>query len=575
MTMICIAVLALTVLAAGATVFLHRRADREWETGKRLLVGGAFAVLLAAETFLLCFALDSGIMPVLIVCIVSFAVLYAALTIVGSTADGKRREHGKPTLGVNTTKTKRFLLSSTSVALSLVAVILVNLICTDLSDRFGWTLDLTESRMYSISQDSDEVLHGLDNEVTMTVLMSEESMEQNQYGGYVHTLMKQYDAASDQLSIRYIDPYQNPGAVDEYSALSDDVAEGSIIVQSGDRSRVLNLIDFYDTTADSTSGYTYVSAFRGENTLTSALLAVTSEDTPQAVLLQGHNESVSDAFRDLLETAGYAVSECNLTETDLPDNAALLILSLPQTDWEERELDALDDYVKNGGDLLVFTGTDSGADLSNLESYLTEWGITVGHDTVLDADYNLNDARNPLASLADTSFNAALDAKADQVLVTPNAVRLTVGLDGKTSDRTVETILSSRKSSYARAMDSGKTYDSYAKQKSDTDGPFALAAVAEYTGNDSGGQVMVCASALMMSDQLMQSSTLLNQKFLSNTISQMQPSVDLVAIPSKEMSAEPLTISSTMTYAVFLFLLFIPAFLFFYGLLLFLHRRKL
>ena len=143
------------------------------------------------------------------------------------------------------------------------------------------------------------------------------------------------------------------------------------------------------------------------------------------------------------------------------------------------------------------------------------------------------------------------------------------------TDRTVETLLSSRKTSYARAINSDTTYDSYSKEKSDTDGPFAIAALAEYTGNDNGGQILVCSSALMMTDQLMQSSSLLNRSFLSNTISVMQPDTQLVSIASKSMAAEPLTLGTTATYVVFLILLFIPIFLFVYGLVVFFQRRRL
>ena len=79
----------------------------------------------------------------------------------------------------------------------------------------------------------------------------------------------------------------------------------------------------------------------------------------------------------------------------------------------------------------------------------------------------------------------------------------------------------------------------------------------------------------MMTDQLMQSSSLLNRSFLSNTISVMQPDTQLVSIASKSMAAEPLTLGTTATYVVFLILLFIPIFLFVYGLVVFFQRRRL
>lgn len=577
-TVICAIIIAVAAIAAVVTYFILRRSERELSQGELLLLSGIFTVIITATTFFLCFSMDAGIIAVPIVMIAVFAVLYILYCRANSvTPDGTRRakRSHRITLGSNTKKAKRFLLSSGSVALGIAAVILVNLIFGNLNDRFDWNIDLTESGMYSISDDTDKVLNELSDEVDITVLLSEDELAENSYGSYVQTLMKKYAERSDKIKISYIDPYKNPSAVESYSDLADDVSEGSIIVQSGDSSKVLNLIDFYETETDSSTYSYYVSAFKGEGTLTSAILSVTSEDTPSAYILQGHNESVSTSFTDMLETSGYTVDTLNLTEKDIPDNTSMLVISLPQDDYTEDELNTLDDFVKNGGDLLVFTGTDSPSGLDNLYAYLQEWGIAVNGDMVLDSDYNISDARYILSSISDTDYTSALDSKSDQVIVTPNARSLTVGLDSDVSDRTVETILTSRDTSYARTTEDGATYDSYDKQSSDTDGPFDLAAVASYTGNESGGQVLVCSSALMMTDQLMESTTLLNKDFLSSTISEMQPDVELVSIDSKSMSAEPLTLSSTATYVVFVFLVFIPLFLFVYGILVFFHRRKL
>ena len=429
--------------------------------------------------------------------------------------------------------------------------------------------------MYSISQESYEVMDGLKDDVSITVLMDKDDLGSSDYGRYVRILMEKYDEYSDRISIEYIDPYKNPSAIEQFAERSDAVAEGSIVVECGDQMRVLNLIDFYDTESDSSSGYTYVSSFRGESTLTSALLAVTSEDTPHAYVLRGHNESVSTSFSTMLETSGYAVDTLTLAEKEIPENASLLILSLPQKDYTEDEINMLDEYVKNGGDLLVFDGTESPTDLDVLYAYLEEWGITVQPEMVIDQEYNISDDRYVLAALSDSSVNDALSAISDQVIVTPDAKPLKVKLSDRVTDRTVESLLTTRETAYSRAIEADTTYDSYDKQDGDTDGSFDLAALAEYTGNDKGGQIMVCSSALMMTDQLMQSSSLLNSDFLSNTISSMQPEVALISIDSKSMSAEPLTLSATATYIVFLILLFIPLVLFGYAILIFFHRRNL
>lgn len=575
MTILFLLLYAAAFAATCIAALILRRSKTARSGGVLLVLSGVISVVFSVITFFVCFFCDTGILPVPIVLVLSFVlarILFGRANRAGKT---DRRALHKITIGANTKAAKRFLLSSGSVALALVIVILLNLICTNLGDRFDLTLDLTASKMYSISQESYEVMDGLKDDVSITVLMDKDDLGSSDYGRYVRILMEKYDEYSDRISIDYIDPYKNPSAIEQFAARSDSVAEGSIVVECGDQMRVLNLIDFYDTESDSTSGYTYVSSFRGESTLTSALLAVTSEDTPHAYVLRGHNESVSTSFSTMLETSGYAVDTLTLAEKDIPDNASLLILSLPQKDYTEDEINMLDDYVKNGGDLLVFDGTESPTDLDVLYSYLKEWGITVQPEMVIDQEYNISDDRYVLAALSDSTVNDGLSAVSDQVIVAPDAKPLVLKLSDRVTDREVESLLTTRETAYSRAIESDTTYDSYDKQDGDTDGPFDLAALAEYTGNDEGGQIMVCSSALMMTDQLMQSSSLLNSDFLSNTISSMQPEVELISIDSKSMSAEPLTLSGTATYIVFLILLFIPLVLFGYAILIFFHRRNL
>ena len=575
MTILFLLLYAAAFAAACIAALILHRSKTARSGGALLVLSGVISVVFSVITFFACFFGDTGILPVPIVLFLSFVlarILFGRANHAGKT---DRRALHKITIGANTKAAKRFLLSSGSVALALVIVILLNLICTNLGDRFDLTLDLTASKMYSISQESYEVMDGLKDDVSITVLMDKDDLGSSDYGRYVRILMEKYDEYSDRISLDYIDPYKNPSAIEQFAARSDSVAEGSIVVECGDQMRVLNLIDFYDTESDSTSGYTYVSSFRGESTLTSALLAVTSEDTPHAYILRGHNESVSTSFSTMLESSGYAVDTLTLAEKEIPENASLLILSLPQKDYTEDEINMLDDYVKNGGDLLVFDGTESPTDLDVLYSYLKEWGITVQPEMVIDQEYNISDDRYVLAALSGSTVNDALSAVSDQVIVAPDAKPLVLKLSDRVTDREVESLLTTRETAYSRAIESDTTYDSYDKQDGDTDGPFDLAALAEYTGNDEGGQIMVCSSALMMTDQLMQSSSLLNSDFLRNTISSVQPEVELLSIDSKSMSAEPLTLSATATYIVFLILLFIPLVLFGYAILIFFHRRNL
>ncbi|MCI6926431.1 MAG: GldG family protein [Butyricicoccus porcorum] len=473
---------------------------------------------------------------------------------------------------------RRVSVSAAGLAFALAAVILLNLVCTNLTDRFDLTLDLTANQLYEITDDTKTMLESMEDTVDITILAAEDDFRNDSYYGKVYTLLNKYvNLAGDNITVEYIDPYTNPNVVSRYSDLAATIQAGSVIVSCGDHTRVLNDSDFYTTESSSSySGYSTVTGFQGEQALTSAITAVTSDQTPVAYLLQGHNESVSTTFTSMLTNAGFTVSLLNLTEEkEIPDDASIVVISLPQADLTETEADLIDAFVKGGGDLMVFDGTLSPTSLPVLYSYLKEWGADVQADMVLDADYNINEEPDILAQLTDSDVNSALDSKTDMVLVTPNAKSITAKLDSSVTDRTIETLMESRDTAYAKVLTDETEYDSYAKADGDTDGPFALATLSTYTGNDDGGQVFVCSAALMMTDDLMSASSLLNRSFLSNVVSEMQPDLDVVTIAAKSLSAEPLIAGTTAQFVIFLLLALFPLALFGTGIAVFFRRRKL
>ena len=474
-------------------------------------------------------------------------------------------------------KFRTISISTASLALALVAVLLINLICTNLTERYDLTLDLTASKLYEITDDTKDMLKHMKKPVEITILAKEDDFKHDPYFSSVHTLLNKYNnLAGDKLTIEYIDPYTNPNVVDKYSGVVASIRASSVIVSCEDNIRVLNDTDFYATEADpSHSGYAMATGFQGEQALTSAITTVTNEETPAAYILQGHNESVSKSFTSMLTNAGFSVDLLNLTEKkEIPNDAAMIILSLPQADITESDADMLDAFIKRGGDLIVFDGTVCPTSMPVLYSYLKEWGVSVQADMVLDAKYNISTPADTLAQLTDNKANNGLQGN-DLSLIAPNAKSIHAELPASVNDRTIDVLMESRDTSYAKILTDETKYDDFNQTEQDTDGPFPLATLSAYTGNNKGGQVFVCSSGIMMSDDLMGASSLLNHSFLSNVIRQMQPELDVVSIPAKNLRAEPLIISSTAQFIVFLLIAFIPFGMLLAGVIVFVRRRKL
>lgn len=107
-------------------------------------------------------------------------------------------------------------VSAGSLAVTLVAVILVNLIATSLTDKFDLNLDLTSNQLYQISDDTKSALSDLKDSVTITVLADEDDFKKDTYYGTVYKLLNKYtQLAGDNLTVTYINPYTNPNAVSQ------------------------------------------------------------------------------------------------------------------------------------------------------------------------------------------------------------------------------------------------------------------------------------------------------------------------------------------------------------------------
>ena len=113
-------------------------------------------------------------------------------------------------------------------------------------------------------------------------------------------MLEKYHALNSHITVENIDPVSEPTRVTKYAG-DVQLSEGSVIVTNGDESRVklINRNDYYyySTSNYTGSSYTY---FTLESKMTSALVYVTSTETPRVFYLSGHNELDASSYCTLL-----------------------------------------------------------------------------------------------------------------------------------------------------------------------------------------------------------------------------------------------------------------------------------
>lgn len=286
---------------------------------------------------------------------------------------------------INNNKNNTKLKAAALIVLSFLLLVAVNIAASKFSEKLGLRVDMTAERLYELSDETVEVLHSLDEPVDIKVFSAKED-----FTPLVAEVLRRYSDASDKLNVEYIDPYVRPAAVDEYIDKGLEIYLNTIVVEGGGYAESLQLEDMFVLDESGQN----VRELNCEQLLTSAVLRAEGAKSRSAVFTAGHNESVSEALKNLLTVNNYALSEMSLGLTDIPGGTELVVIAAPSTDFSAEEIKKLDEFMEDGGSLIVFAEPSS-VSLNNLSSFLEEWGIGLSH--ILVAEKTQYTDSNPLS----------------------------------------------------------------------------------------------------------------------------------------------------------------------------------
>lgn len=277
-----------------------------------------------------------------------------------------------------------------------------------LGERHYTRWDWTSSKLYTLSEKSLNLVHGLDEDLRVVVFMVPGSPMFDQ----VHELLSRYQAASDRITVEYIDPEKEPLRTTELTqqygvSVADTVV---FIAGDGDNSRTKYV------TADQMVEYDYagmqygqqptITAFKGEEQFTSAILSLIATEVPKVYFVTGHGEasfgSTSSTampergltvLADALRRENIDAEDVNLMSGEVPGDADVLVIAGPTTPYTEAEIAALDGYLDRGGRLIValdpLIEPDGTMRKTRLERFLADRGVLVGDDLVVDPSRKL------------------------------------------------------------------------------------------------------------------------------------------------------------------------------------------
>lgn len=290
---------------------------------------------------------------------------------------------------------RKFKYGGTAAAFTVAfvaIVIILNVIFSALSSRFTLYADMTSEKIYGISDTTKELLSDFTDEVNVIFCTPLDKLNDNKYSSMIYTLVQAYCAEFPNISVDYMNWETETERAQKYKTTAGSAINSrSVIVDCPSR----NQCKVY--TWDSFIAYTSDGAefgFNGELKLTSALLQITG-DNPAVCFTTNHSEDIkgASALISLFESAGFAVNYSDLTKDEIPQDAKVIVIYGPRTDFfgadsVYNEFEKIDSFIASHGHMMVFLSPTAG-ELPELNEYLYDnWYVDVSGKTVKDTPQN-------------------------------------------------------------------------------------------------------------------------------------------------------------------------------------------
>jgi len=463
---------------------------------------------------------------------------------------------------VSSKKIKRGVFNSTFVLIGAVIVVVVNILSYQLPEGVK-NIDVTNQKLYTLTEDTYTVLDELDQDVTLYMLSAEDDADD-----IISKTLKRYAEASDYITVEYVDPTVSPNFYSTYTDTAPE--EDSVIVVSGDYSKVIDYYDIYEYTVDYTTYTQSISAYDGEGQITSAISYVTSGDMQTVYIIAGHGETELDSsFTDALEKLNLSVEDLTLlTEDAVPDDAAAVIINGPTSDFSEDDAQKIIDYLASGGKALITTSYEATGDMTNFDSVLAEYGMQVSQGIVMESDRS-SYYQYPFYLLPNI-VSADQTANVEGYIMIVDAQAVT-NIDEDSETLTFTSLLESSSSAYLKTdLDTMTTYD---KEDGDEEGTFILG--ANVVDSETGADVTVITSVVAFNDTVDSYVSGQNLELFKGIVSDYSDSETAVSIDAKEYTYDYLSVNQSFVIAsAILLIVCLPIVLIVLGILIWLRRRK-
>ena len=338
---------------------------------------------------------------------------------------------------------KKWIADTTRVILLVALLIVVYIAINIIVDNANLpTLDFTEEKLYSVSDESKEKVKDIDQEVTLYFFGADENTS-------IIDFAKQYNVINPNIKVEVVDSSERPDLLEKYS-ISD--GESAVVIQAPERSKTLSAYELtsYDYTTGETTDLT-------EEKITNAIIETTSADKPKVYFLTGHGE-MADSMnyaKQYLENDVIDLDDLDLLTSDFPEDCDVLIIATPTEDFTDLETETIINYINNGGNILWFNNGRT-TQLANVQKVLDMYGVSIGSGVIRETDSDRMLPNAPNFILPSLSTHKVTNDITDGYVIMFNATRLEFKSDEELENLGVQAtqIIQSSDTSYYRKVKS-------------------------------------------------------------------------------------------------------------------------
>jgi len=272
-------------------------------------------------------------------------------------------------------------------------IILINI----LSCRYFFRLDFTGDKRYSLSEATQKMLKNLDDPVTVSAYFSEDLPPQlTEIENEFKDLLIEYKNAS-RGNVLY--EFINPGKDEETEKATVKAGISPVLIsvreknESVQKKAYLGAIVKY---GDKSETIPLIRQGTGmEYSISTAIKKLTIKNKPTIGFIQGNHEPTINEMQQAMKSLNilYEIKPVTLSDTITLNYFKTLCLIAPNDTIPENQLNILDNYLSQGGNLYIAINRVNG-DMNHAYGYemhtgLSEWlkkkGLNVDNSFVIDA----------------------------------------------------------------------------------------------------------------------------------------------------------------------------------------------